>query len=208
MTDPLKELRSTTKTIQQKQEESLKQTHQQRLEQQELLAKNSIEHQQGVKGDAKKAADKSQRMKIAILSIVIVGLCAFLGFSIYIVTSASGSVATRKTVLASSGRTELFANDKDYLPVRKFALKILADFGKDGAKSVDCWYSSLTTVRKARCLAVMKKLKLDSSWKVKKIEKDSKGERFFVFCANGKEASVTLDVIYDDEMELKLVKVY
>ena len=208
MTDPLDELRNTTKSIQQKKEANLNQAHKERLQQQELLAKNSAERQQELKDDARKASEKSRRIKIVILSILIVGLCAFLAFSIHMVFSGAGYTATRKSALASSDRTELDANDKDYIPVRKLARKILADFGRDGEKSIACWYTSLSTGRKERYLETMRKLKLNSSWSVKKIEKDVKRERFSVLCANGKKNSVTLDVVYNDDMELKLVKVY
>jgi hypothetical protein len=207
MTNPLDELRNTTKSIHQKQEDNLKKTKEQRLEQQQLLAKNSGEHQQQVQDDAKRIAEKSKRIKITIMSIVILLLGILFAFSIRMVMSGT-HMASSKSSLASSDKIELDANDNEYIPLKKFIKKTLADLQKKHEIEDISWYSSLPRGRKERYFKILTTMGLNDKWSIYSIQKDPKRERFSVICKNGKKALFTLDIVYNDDMEFRIVKIY
>ncbi|NOY74913.1 MAG: hypothetical protein GXP32_03875 [Kiritimatiellaeota bacterium] len=207
MTSPLDDLRNTTKSIQQKQEKNLKQTQRQRLEQQELLAKSSDERQQQIRADAKALANKSKKMKIIVMSIVVALLCALFAFFVRVFVSGN-RVSSRKTDLASSGEFDLDANDNEYVPLKKFITKTIADFKKNKDAASIRWYSTLPAGRRERYAKTMRDLELDDSWSVYEIRKDPKRERFSIHCRKDKKRSIFFEVVYNDDMEFEIVKVY
>ncbi|MCK5845018.1 MAG: hypothetical protein KAG97_09940 [Victivallales bacterium] len=207
MTNPLDELRNTTKSIHKKQEENLKSTKEQRLRQQELMAKNSAQRQQDVQDETKAIADKSKRIKITIMLFLILLLCVLLAFSIRLAISGNYS-AIGKSNLASNDKIEMDAKDNEYISLKKIIKKTIADFQKNKEIENIPWYSSLSVGRKTRYFKIMTDLGLNDAWSIRSIWKDSKRERFSIVCAKCNTASLTFDVVYNDDMELRIVKVY
>lgn len=207
MSNPLDELRNTTKSLQQKKEDNLHKTQELRLKQQERLSKESSDRQKKTKKDAKSLARKSRRIKITILSIVIALLCAFLAISIRMVLT--GTYTTSNTSELLSDKTSgIDANHKDYVPLKKFMKSIIADLQKKTDIDTIQWYSSLPMDERERYFKTIKELKFDDTWEMDMIKEDPKREKFSMEFKNDSGDAITFDIIYNPDMVLKVVKIY
>lgn len=207
MSSPLDELRNTTKSLQQKKEQNLKKTHDMRLEQQELLSKGSTERHEQIKKDAKAMAAKSKKIKITILAIVIALLCGLLAVSIHMVATNTYNVS-KSSELLSDRTTLLDANNKDYVPLKKFMKSIITDFKKKPEIDTIPWYSSLSLERRERYFDTMVNLKFNDSWEMDAIQEDKVREKFSIKFKNDSGDEITFDIIYNPEMMLRVVKIY
>jgi hypothetical protein len=84
----------------------------------------------------------------------------------------------------------------------------MADFLKQHEMENISWYAALPTGKRARYFKILTSTGLNDEWSIHSILKDPKRDRFSVICKNGEKKIFTLDIVYNDDMEFRIVKIY
>ncbi len=207
MGSPLDELRKVSTQVEKKKEENIKHVRQHKQLERDFLSKSTVEHKLEMHQKSKLLGKRSQKIKLGILITVFSIFGFIMYFTIrYIVLGQSLSMG--KVGLVSDGFKILDATEPDYSIISSFIKNFTNSYKKNPSEVKSQWYHGLPEGKKIRYQKVLNKMIKIPGMDFKRIKFNKETGWFQVWYEAEDKASLTFNLVYDENYELKIVKIY
>jgi hypothetical protein len=206
MGSPLDDLRNMSNQINRKKAESEEKTKIMQKQEREQLSRKSLDQQQQRKELSKKTAKQAKKMKTGVV-VTLASVIIFLLFFIIQYIYSSMTASSGPVTLLSDNFTPLSNSDERYPELFSFARKVIISAGEGSDIKADRWYKALSSKKQERFENTLKQKAAAPEMIIQDIKYNDKSEIFEVQGMGSDKTELTLDIIYDMNNKLKIVKV-
>ncbi len=206
MASPLDDLRNMSKKVNAKKLETEKNLNTLKKKERVALSQKSIDQQQERKQLTKEGADKSKKIKIAIL-VTLISILSVILFLITYYLCFPPQITNGPITLVSDNFLTIKATDPNYSTIKIFTSKIINTASNEKQITDSQWYKGLSLLKRKSYQKILdnyvKKSKIVFIWA--KYNKES--GIFKIRYESDDESALTFKLVYDKNYKFKIVKV-
>ena len=206
MSSPLDDLRKVSNQVAKKKNENLHNIRKKQELERLALSKETLGKKQKRESQTEQMAEKSKKIKQWILSACLLLLGIVMFFSVRFFFFGT-QLSDKDVVLLSDGLTVLDTDNPEYNNISAFIKKWLSAYKADPAKTKIPWYHGIPGGRTSKYEEILTE-RLQNNPTFDKVRyNESTGLFQAVFnCRDG--GKITFNIVYDEDDDLKIVKIY